>query len=99
MTADSRQGRRIRTSTWHCIRCVLLVILLCQARAYAQSGPQPPCGVEPVPPYPGLDDSAIVKSWSKADVGRGWKPPACTGWAAVGFATLVTVVARFRHTS
>jgi hypothetical protein len=29
----------------------------------AQIGPQPPCGKEPIPPYPGLDDSANVKSW------------------------------------
>jgi len=65
----------------------------------AQLGPQPPCGKEPIPPYPGLDDSAIVKSWSKSDFGRDWRPPACTGWAAVGFTTLVTTVARFRHTS
>jgi hypothetical protein len=62
-------------------------------------GPQPPCGMEPIPPYPGLDDSAIVKSWSEADFGRDWRPPACTGWTAVGFATLVTTVARFRHSS
>ena len=62
-------------------------------------GPQPPCGKEPIPPYPALDDSAIVKSWSKSDFGRDWRPPACTGWAAVGFTTLVTTVARFRHTS
>jgi len=74
-------------------------MLLCQAHGYAQLGPQPPCGKEPVPPYPGLDDSAIVKSWSKADFGRDWRPPACTGWTAVGFTTLVTTVARFRHTS
>jgi hypothetical protein len=40
-----------------------------------------------------------VKSWSKSDFGRDWRPPACTGWAAVGFTTLVTTVARFRHTS
>jgi len=64
-----------------------------------QLGPQPPCGKEPVPPYPGQDDSAIVKSWSKSDFGRDWRPPACTGRAAVGFTTLVTTVARFRHTS
>jgi hypothetical protein len=64
-----------------------------------QSGPQPPCGREPVPPYPGLDDPAIVKSWSKSDFGRDWRPPACTGWTAVGFTALVTTVARFRHTS
>src|SRR6202521_2502182 len=64
-----------------------------------QLGPQPPCGKEPVPPYPGLDESAIVKLWSRSDSGRDWRPPACTGWAAVGFTTLVTTVARFRHTS
>jgi len=64
-----------------------------------QLGPQPPCGKEPIPPYPGLDDSAIVKSWSEPDLDRDWKPPACTGWAAVGFTRLVTTVARFRHTS
>lgn len=65
----------------------------------AQLGPQPPCGTEPIPPYPGPDDAAIVKSWSESDAGRDWRPPACTGWAAVGFTTLVTIVARFRHTS
>jgi hypothetical protein len=64
-----------------------------------QLGPQPPCGKEPIPPYPRLDDSAIVKSWSESDFGRDWRPPACTGWATVGFTTLVTTVARFRHTS
>jgi hypothetical protein len=62
-----------------------------------ESGPQPPCGKESVPPYPPLDDSAIVKSWSEHDFGRDWKPPACTGWTAVGFTTLITTVARFRH--
>jgi hypothetical protein len=67
--------------------------------AGAQLGPQPPCGQEPVPPYPGLDDPAIVKSWSQSDFGRDWRPPACTGWAAAGFTTLVTTAARFRHAS
>ena len=62
-------------------------------------GPQPPCGKEPTPPYPPLDDSAIVKSWSESDFGRNWRPPACIGWAAAGFTTLVTTVARFRYTS
>jgi hypothetical protein len=60
-------------------------------------GPQPPCGKEPFPPYPRLDDSAVVKSWSASDFGSDWSPPACTGWSAVGFTTLVTTVARFRH--
>ena len=62
-------------------------------------GPQPPCGKQPIPPYPNLDDLAIVKSWSKSDFGRNWKPPACTGWGEVGFTTLVTIAARFPHTS
>jgi hypothetical protein len=88
-----------RIWTWHRVRFVLLAILLCQAQGYAQLGPQPPCGDEPVPAYPALDDSAIVKSWSKSDFARDWRPPACTGWAAVGFTTLVTTVARFRHSS
>jgi len=74
-------------------------MLLCQATGFAQSGPQPPCGEEPVPLYPALDESAIVKLWSRSDSGRDWRPPACTGWAAVGFTTLVTTVARFRHSS
>lgn len=65
----------------------------------AQLGPLPPCGNEPIPPYPGLDDPAIVKSWSKSDFGGDWRPPVCTGWTAVGFTTLVTIVARFRYTS
>ena len=64
-----------------------------------QLGPQPPCGKEPIPPYPGLNDLATVKSWGKSEFGSNWKPPACTGWADVGFTTLVTVAARFRHAS
>jgi hypothetical protein len=40
-----------------------------------------------------------VKSWSKSDLGRDWKPPVCTGWTEVGFTTLVTIAARFPHTS
>jgi hypothetical protein len=62
-------------------------------------GPPPPCGKDPIPPYPGLDESATVKSWSMSDFGRNWKAPACIGWTTVGFTTLVTTVARFRYTS
>ena len=64
-----------------------------------QLGPQPPCAKEPIPPYPGLDDSAIVKSWSESDLSRDWSPPACTGWATAGFTRLVTIAARFRYSS
>ena len=99
MSADPRHETIVRTWTWHLVRFVLSAMLLCQAHGYAQSGPQPPCGNEPAPPYPALDDSAIVKSWSKSELGRDWRPPACTGWAGVGFTTLVTTVARFRDVS
>jgi hypothetical protein len=99
MGADPRHEMLVRTWIWHRVQIVLLVMLLCQVHGYAQLGPQPPCGNEPIPPYPGLDNSAIVKSWSKSDFGLDWRPLACTGWAAVGFTTLVTTVARFRHTS
>jgi hypothetical protein len=93
--------RKVLVHPWNrCrIRFVLPAILLFQTLSYAQSGPQPPCGKDPVPPYPALDDSVTVKSWSKSDLGSDWKPPACTGWTAVGFTTLVTSVARFRYTA
>jgi hypothetical protein len=99
MSVDARHEMPVRTRTRRRVWFVFLAMLLCQAHGYAQSGPQPPCGKEPVPPYPGLDDSATVKSWSKSEIGRDWKPPACTGWTAVGFTTLVTTVARFRNAS
>jgi Family of unknown function (DUF6675) len=67
--------------------------------AEIQSGPQPPCGREPVPPYADVDQSATVKSWSKTSLGNDWKPPACTNWTEEGFSTLVTIAARFRYTS
>jgi hypothetical protein len=62
-------------------------------------GPQPPCGKEPIPAYPPLDDSPVVKSWSESSSGRDWKPPACTSWTVLGFTTLVTTAARFRYAS
>jgi hypothetical protein len=66
---------------------------------FAQLGPQPPCGTDPIPPYPAVDDAATVRLWSKSDLGRNWKPPACTGWTALDFATLVTIAARFHDSS
>jgi hypothetical protein len=67
--------------------------------AEPEFGPQPPCGREPIPPYPSVDDSATVKSWGESGFDRDWKPPTCTGWNEAGFTTLVTVSARFRHVS
>jgi hypothetical protein len=81
------------------MRFVMTAMLLCQAYGYAQLGPQPPCGQESVPPYPGLDNSPIVKFWSESDFGHDWRPPACTSWAEAGYSTLVTTVARFRYSA
>jgi hypothetical protein len=80
------------------IRTAFSLMLLCQAAAYAQPRPQPPCGIEPVPSYPSLDSSPVVKSWSESDFGRDWQPPACAGWAEPGFSSLITTAARFRFT-
>jgi hypothetical protein len=73
------------------------VMLLCQAAAYAQARPQPPCGTEPAPPYPSLDHSPTVKLWSEAELGHDWQPPACAGWAGPGFSTLIAMAARFPY--
>jgi hypothetical protein len=64
-----------------------------------EAGPQPPCGTEPIPPYPRLADPAAVKSWSASELDRDWKPSQCTGWTAIGFTSLVSIAARFHHTS
>jgi hypothetical protein len=55
--------------------------------------------MEPIPPYPTLNDLPVVKSWSESGFGRTWKPPECTRWTEVGFTTLVTTSARFSYTS
>src|SRR6266852_4661273 len=79
------------------IRLVLLAMLVCQTAARGQAIPHPPCGDDAVPAYPSLNRSPVVKFWSEAEFGRGWKPPACTGWTETGFSTLITTVARFRY--
>jgi hypothetical protein len=99
MSADPLHETFARTWTGRAIRFVFTAMLLCQAYGYAQSGPQPPCGNDSVPPYPGLGDSPTVKFWSESDFGRDWRPPVCTGWAEVGFSTLITTDARFRYTA
>src|ERR1022692_2879429 len=67
MNAAPRQETLVGTRTRNLIWFVLSAILLCHARGYAQSGPQPPCGSAAVSVYPGLDDLAVVKSWSKSE--------------------------------
>ena len=81
------------------LRLLLTAILCCQAIAQSDSGPLPPCGSDPFPPYPDLDSAPTVKVWDRAELGRDWIPPACTGWSEPGFSTLVATVARFRYSS
>ncbi len=81
------------------MRRLILPALLALQYAFAQSGPQPPCGTAPVPLWAALGETASVKSWSDSGAGRDWKPPACVGWTDAGFTTLVTTAARFRHTT
>jgi len=78
-------------------RLVFSAVLLCLAYGHAQGGPQPPCETAPSPSYPDLNASPVVKAWSESNLGYDWKPPACTGWTAVGFSTLITTVARFHY--
>ena len=69
---------------------------LAPAAAPAASEPQPPCGRDAVPAYPGLGDPPVVKSWNKSDFDHDWKPSACTHWSEEGFTSLVTITARFQ---
>lgn len=89
----------MRTRTWPAPAILLALTETLFGHAYgnAQTGPQPPCGQEPAPPYPGLGTSPRVTFWSESDLGQDWRPPACTGWAATGFATLVTTVGQFPY--
>jgi hypothetical protein len=78
---------------------VIAAILCGEDSSRADPLPQPPCGRETFPSYPDLENSPAVRSWDRAESGRDWTPPPCTGWTDSGFTTLVVVVGRFRHAS
>jgi hypothetical protein len=50
-----------------------------------------------VPPYPDIGQPPTVRAWQRLDLGLDWTPPACTGWTAPGFTSLVVTVALFRQ--
>ena len=82
------------------IPLVVVAAILCgEGSSRADILPQPPCGSVPFPPYPDLENSPAARAWDRAESGRDWTPPACTGWTDPGFTTLVVVAARFRHAS
>ena len=91
---DCRYHQDVRSWSVCC-----LAMLGCYAYGNTLSGPQPPCGVDSVPPHPSLAESPAVKFWNTAELGANWRPPACTGWTGEGFSTLVTTSARFHHAS
>lgn len=99
MKIRPRHRTLFETNLRHFYKFLVFATFLYQPSVCAQEGPRPPCGKDPVPHYPGVGDSAIVKVWSKSEVGGGWTPPSCTGWATPGFTTLVTITARFRYES
>jgi hypothetical protein len=78
---------------------VFAAIVSGEVSSRAEPVPQPPCGSATFPPYPDLQNSPAVRAWDRAELGRDWTPPACTGWTDSGFTTLVVTVARFRHAS
>ncbi len=78
---------------------VVAAILAGGVSSAADTGPQPPCECAPFPPYPDLEHSPAIRAWDRAESGRDWIPPACTGWADPGFTTLVATAGRFRQTS
>ena len=97
MNAASRHETLARVWGRRGVPCLFTMLLFGQALALAQSGPRPPCGMEPDPPYSELDSPPIVKFWNESDLSRDWIPPACTGWSENGFSTLITTGARFRY--
>jgi hypothetical protein len=42
-----------------------------------------------------VEHSPSIKVWDRSTLGGVWRPPACLGWSAPGFTTLVSTVARF----
>ncbi len=79
--------------------CLVWPFLLAQGLVWAQLPPELPCGREAVPTYPELSSAPLSTFWSQSALGSTWKPPPCTGWTTEGFASLVTIVARFHAPS
>jgi len=75
----------------------IVVILLFASMGAAMgkdSGPQPPCGAVPSPPFPSPGASPKVEVWHAAELTRTeWTPAACTGWSASSRAKLIVVLA------
>ncbi len=76
---------------------VLIASMGLMTAAPGPDGPVPPCGAPPVPAYAAPESEPAVRYWERKDVSRDWKFPSCVPWTGTGFASMVTVSARFRH--
>jgi len=73
-------------------RLCLVMPAFLPGAALAAAGPDP-CGP---PPALALGQPARAQSWTPAQLGAGWAPPACSGWTEPGFRSLVAVTGAFR---
>jgi hypothetical protein len=100
MNRGQQRNRSLFRRSSGVVPLIVFAAILCGAvSSRADTAPTPPCGSAAFPPYPDLENSPAVRSWDRAESGRDWTPPACTGWTDPGFTTLVVAVARFRHAS
>jgi hypothetical protein len=102
-SARVKSVTKTRPDRWLALAAVAVALIVCFPAVLLSgsadgAGPQPPCGAESIPPYPDLQHSPATKVWDRSSLGRDWTPPACLGWSAPGFTTLVSTVARFHAT-
>jgi hypothetical protein len=79
------------------VACAIGTLMGASSSMMAQRpGPLPPCQDDSAPPYP-APGLATIQSWTRAQLGADWIPPACTGWRDPGAKMLVAVSASFTY--
>ena len=93
--AERRSGLRTEPVRW--LGALLAsLILVWAAAAHSQSGPIAPCRADGSAPYPAFADLPNARSWRAGDIGVGWAPGRCIGWASQRFTVLTALAGRFR---
>jgi hypothetical protein len=77
-----------------------LLLLLVRVATSAATGvdaapPRLPCGIASYPAVPALDARPNIGLWTAKTLGKGWAPPACTGWLTAPTALVVAVAGHF----
>jgi hypothetical protein len=94
-SAERQSGLRAGPVRW--LGALLAsLILVWAADAHSQSGPIAPCGADVSTPYPAFADLPNARSWRAGDIGVGWAPGRCIGWASQRFTVLTALAGRFR---